>query len=107
MSDELVLIAGAAGGQQGKTGRHVAELLLARGVPVRAFVHKIDERSDRLRALGAEVVEISSTSIPSSGPRRAFRLSISLTQSRPGCSKRPRSWPTPRARPASPASSTW
>ena len=57
MSDELVLVTGAAGGQQGKTGRHVTELLLARGVPVRAFVHKIDERSNRLRALGAEVVE--------------------------------------------------
>jgi uncharacterized protein YbjT (DUF2867 family) len=32
-------------------------MLLARGVPVRAFVHKIDERSDHLRALGAEVCE--------------------------------------------------
>ena len=57
MSNELVLVTGAAGGQQGKTGRHVSELLLARRVPVRAFVHKIDERSDRLRALGAEVIE--------------------------------------------------
>jgi uncharacterized protein YbjT (DUF2867 family) len=35
----------------------VSELLLARGVPVRAFVHRIDERSEHLRALGAEVVE--------------------------------------------------
>src|SRR6202790_1755363 len=57
MSDQFVLVTGAAGGQQGKTGRHVSELLLAGGVRVRAFVHKIDERSDRLRALGAEVVE--------------------------------------------------
>ena len=57
MSDDLVLVTGAAGGSQGKTGRHVTELLLARGVPVRAFVHKIDGRSDHLRALGAEVVE--------------------------------------------------
>ena len=56
-SNELVLVTGAAGGQQGKTGRHVSELLLARRIPVRAFVHKIDERSDRLRALGAEVIE--------------------------------------------------
>jgi uncharacterized protein YbjT (DUF2867 family) len=32
-------------------------MLLARGVPVRAFVHRIDERSDRLRALGADVVQ--------------------------------------------------
>ena len=57
MINELVLVTGAAGGQQGKTGRHLSELLLARGFPVRAFVHKIDERSNRLRALGAEVVE--------------------------------------------------
>jgi uncharacterized protein YbjT (DUF2867 family) len=57
MSDRLVLVTGAAGGQQGKTGRHVSEMLLARGIPVRAFVHKIDERSDHLRALGAEVFE--------------------------------------------------
>jgi uncharacterized protein YbjT (DUF2867 family) len=57
MADRVVLVTGASGGQQGKTGRHVAEMLLARGVPVRAFVHRIDERSDRLRALGAEVVE--------------------------------------------------
>jgi uncharacterized protein YbjT (DUF2867 family) len=52
-----ILITGAAGGTQGQTGRHVAELLLARGVPVRAFVHRIDERSERLHALGADVVE--------------------------------------------------
>src|SRR5439155_19431790 len=52
-----VLVTSAAGGRQGKTGRHVSEILLARGVPVRAFVHKIDERSERLRALGAEIFE--------------------------------------------------
>ena len=56
MANELVLVTGAAGGSQGKTGRHVSELLLKRGVPVRAFVHGIDERSEHLRALGAEVV---------------------------------------------------
>jgi uncharacterized protein YbjT (DUF2867 family) len=56
MTDQLILVTGAAGGQQGQTGRHVAELLLARGAAVRAFVHRIDERSERLRALGAEVV---------------------------------------------------
>jgi uncharacterized protein YbjT (DUF2867 family) len=47
----------SAGGRQGKTGRHVSEMLLARGVGVRAFVHIIDERSERLRALGAEIFE--------------------------------------------------
>jgi uncharacterized protein YbjT (DUF2867 family) len=57
MSNQLVLVTGAAGGRQGKTGRHVSEMLLARGVPVRALVHTIDERAEHLRALGAEVVE--------------------------------------------------
>ena len=52
-----ILVTSAAGGRQGKTGRHVSERLLARGVPVRAFVHTIDERSERLRALGAEIVQ--------------------------------------------------
>jgi uncharacterized protein YbjT (DUF2867 family) len=32
-------------------------MLLARGTSVRAFVRKIDERAERLRALGADVVE--------------------------------------------------
>ncbi|MDI1284148.1 MAG: NmrA family NAD(P)-binding protein [Reyranella sp.] len=50
-----ILVTSAAGGLQGRTGRHVAELLLARGVPVRAMVRQIDERSDRLKALGAEI----------------------------------------------------
>jgi uncharacterized protein YbjT (DUF2867 family) len=57
MADRLVLVTGASGGRQGKTGRHVCELLLARGVAVRAFVHTIDERSEHLRALGAEVFQ--------------------------------------------------
>jgi uncharacterized protein YbjT (DUF2867 family) len=55
MAQELVLVTGAAGGSQGQTGRCVTEHLLARGVAVRAFVHRLDERSERLRALGAEV----------------------------------------------------
>jgi uncharacterized protein YbjT (DUF2867 family) len=50
-----VLVTSAAGGNQGKTGRHVSEMLLERGIPVRAFVHKIDERSDQLEARGAEI----------------------------------------------------
>lgn len=53
--EKPILVTSAAGGAQGKTGRHVAELLLARNVPVRAFVHQIDERSDRLKKLGAEI----------------------------------------------------
>ena len=52
-----VLVTGAAGGPQGSTGRLVANLLLEHGIPVRAFVHKLDSRSDELRKHGAEVVE--------------------------------------------------
>jgi uncharacterized protein YbjT (DUF2867 family) len=52
-----ILVTGAAGGIQGSTGFHVTRLLLDKGRPVRAFVHRLDERSDRLRALGADVVE--------------------------------------------------
>jgi uncharacterized protein YbjT (DUF2867 family) len=51
-----ILVTSAAGGLQGKTGRHVSEMLLARDVPVRAFVRQIDERSDRLKSLGAEIL---------------------------------------------------
>jgi uncharacterized protein YbjT (DUF2867 family) len=52
-----VLVTSAAGGRQGRTGRHVSEMLLKRGIAVRAFVHKIDERSEQLRSLGAEIFE--------------------------------------------------
>src|SRR5215471_12450209 len=52
-----ILVTSAAGGRQGKTGRHLSEMLLARKIPVRAFVHRVDERSERLRTLGAEIVE--------------------------------------------------
>jgi len=71
MSNEVILTTGAAGGPQGQTGRHVTEMLLKRGARVRAFVHRIDERSERLRALGAEVVEGDFHDIPS--VRRAVR----------------------------------
>ena len=52
-----ILVTGAAGGSQGATGRRVATLLLEKGIPVRAFVHKLDTRVDALRELGAEVVQ--------------------------------------------------
>jgi uncharacterized protein YbjT (DUF2867 family) len=52
-----ILITGAAGGPQGSTGRAIATLLLEQGLPVRAFVHKLDARSDELRRQGAEIVE--------------------------------------------------
>jgi uncharacterized protein YbjT (DUF2867 family) len=56
MTDGTVLVTGAAGGQQGRTGRRVTELLRARDVPVRAMVRTLDDRAEHLRSLGAEVV---------------------------------------------------
>ncbi len=52
-----ILVTGAAGGQQGSTGRVIAMLLREQGLPVRAFVHKLDARSDELRLQGAEIVD--------------------------------------------------
>ena len=46
-----VLITGATGA----TGGSAIVELLARGIPVRALVRKIDERSDRLSAQGVEI----------------------------------------------------
>ena len=52
-----ILIAGAAGGQQGSTGRVITKLLFEQGISVRALVHKLDARSDELRQQGAEILE--------------------------------------------------
>ena len=49
----LILVTGSTG----KTGAPVVEQLLERGYPVRALVHKIDGRSQRLESIGAEVVQ--------------------------------------------------
>ena len=57
MSEGPILVTGAAGGPQGSTGNWVSRFLLERGVRVRTFVHRIDERSDELSALGPEVVQ--------------------------------------------------
>ena len=56
MASGTIFVTGAAGGAQGQTGRHVSELLLAKGAKVRAFVRKLDERAERLRSLVADVV---------------------------------------------------
>jgi NAD(P)H dehydrogenase (quinone) len=48
------LIVGA-GGRNGATGNHASRQLLARGLPVRAFVRQADDRADQLGALGAEI----------------------------------------------------
>jgi uncharacterized protein YbjT (DUF2867 family) len=49
-----ILVTGAAG-QVGAVGRTVTSLLLERGLPVRAMVHREDDRAAALRAAGAEV----------------------------------------------------
>jgi len=51
-----ILVTGAAGGAQGSTGNRISQLLVERDLPVRALVHRIDERSERLHQLGVEVV---------------------------------------------------
>jgi NAD(P)H dehydrogenase (quinone) len=43
-------------GATGETGRYTTELLIEKGFSVRALVHKVDERSERLKATGAEIV---------------------------------------------------
>jgi uncharacterized protein YbjT (DUF2867 family) len=62
-----ILITGAAGGTQGSTGRVIAKLLLEQGIPVRAFVRKLDPRSEELRNQGAEIIEgdlLNAASLP-------------------------------------------
>src|SRR6266571_1372648 len=53
--DKPILVTGAAG-DIGAIGRHVTQMLLAKGHKVRALVRREDARADALRALGAEVV---------------------------------------------------
>lgn len=72
-----ILVAGAAGGRQGSTGRHVTRMLLDRGFPVRAFAHADDERAVALRELGADVVvgdlrDVATVWPALEGVRRAF-----------------------------------
>ena len=76
MSD-TILVTGAAGGNQGATGHTILHLLIKRGFKVRALVHKIDERSQRLEKLGVEVLpgdllDIDSVSKALGGINRAY-----------------------------------
>lgn len=50
-----ILVTGAAG-NVGSVGRVVVELLRQRNLPVRAMVHREDDRANALRKMGAEVV---------------------------------------------------
>ena len=55
MSQETILVTGAAGGT-GSTAREAIAILLEQGRRVRAMVRTLDARADALRDLGAEVV---------------------------------------------------
>ena len=55
-NDQLLTLVTGATGTIGGIGRMVTENLLARGLPVRALVHREDERADAVRDIGAEVV---------------------------------------------------
>ncbi|HLZ59875.1 MAG TPA: NmrA family NAD(P)-binding protein [Ktedonosporobacter sp.] len=73
MSKPRILVLTAAG----KTGMPVVLQLLDEGFPVTAFVHKADQRSERLKAKGADIVVGSLTDINDmrtamAGARRAY-----------------------------------
>lgn len=55
MSQETILVTGAAGGV-GSTAHTAIAILLEQGHRVRAMVRKLDARADKLRDMGAEVV---------------------------------------------------
>ncbi|WP_316201256.1 MULTISPECIES: NAD(P)H-binding protein [unclassified Bradyrhizobium] len=55
MKSKAPILVTSAGGQTGSVGRTVVRGLLQRGLPVRAFVRKNDERAQSLRDMGAEV----------------------------------------------------
>ena len=56
MTDNGPILVTGAGGQLGGVGRTVTELLLERGLAVRAMVRRDDDRAAALRNAGAEVV---------------------------------------------------
>ena len=73
MTTPKVLVTGAGG----KTASYVVEQLIEEGFPVRALVRRLDERSDRLTSLGAEVVvgdflDIESLRSAMAGLKRAY-----------------------------------
>ena len=73
MTTPKILVTGAGG----KTASYVVEQLIEEGFPVRALVRRLDERSDRLTSLGAEVVvgdflDIESLRSAMAGIKRAY-----------------------------------
>lgn len=94
-----------AGGRVGGVGRKV-ELLRERGLPVRAFVHRDDDRAASLRGAGAEVVvgdltRVEDATCALDGVRRIY-LGLGA---RPSTSQRPCRRPSWRGASASVKSS--
>ena len=56
MSNNTPILVTGAAGNVGSVGRDVVKLLRERDVPVRALVHRLDERSQVLSKMGAELV---------------------------------------------------
>src|SRR5262249_12008031 len=87
-----ILVTGAAG-ELGAVGRTVTELLLDRGIPVRARVRREDERAAALRAAGAELMIGDRFDRPTSiGLSAAVGGSTSACWCPPGTVTRPRPW---------------
>jgi NAD(P)H dehydrogenase (quinone) len=56
MSNNIPILVTGAAGNVGSVGRGVVKLLREHDLPVRALVHKLDERSQVLSEMGAEIV---------------------------------------------------
>lgn len=56
MSNNTPILVTGAAGNVGSVGRGVVKLLREHDLPVRALVHKLDERSQVLSKMGAELV---------------------------------------------------
>jgi NAD(P)H dehydrogenase (quinone) len=56
MSNNTPILVTGAAGSVGSVGRSVVKLLRERDLPVRALVHRLDERSQALSEMGAELV---------------------------------------------------
>jgi uncharacterized protein YbjT (DUF2867 family) len=82
MADDPILVTGAGGGIGG-VGRTVVELLRERDLPVRAMVHREDERAQALRDLGARVVvgDLTRPSDVANAVRGCRRLLFSMSVS--------------------------
>src|SRR5215471_11259140 len=56
MSNNTPILVTGAAGSVGSVGRNVIKLLRERDLPVRALVHRLDERSQALSEMGAELL---------------------------------------------------